>query len=106
MLIVLIICMFLSDGVSLQAQTADTTQTPPIVKLSPTTYKIGNIFLDVENRQVQFPGKVNMEKGIIELLACAPGGKMHESVLVMDIVPYHLQVSLLLLGLNYGVSEN
>jgi len=30
MLIVLIICMFLSDGVSLQAQTAETTQIPPI----------------------------------------------------------------------------
>ena len=42
-----------------------------------------------------------MQKGMIELLACAPGGKTHETVVVMDVVPYHLQVALILLGLNY-----
>lgn len=102
MLNVLLLCLFLTGNTSLYAQSADSTNKPPIEKLSPTTYMIGNVFLDIENQQIRFPGKVNMEKGIVELLACAPGGKMHESVLVVDIVPYHLQVSLLLLGLEYG----
>jgi hypothetical protein len=102
MLIVLLLCLFLWKGAPLLAQSADTTVAPPIVKLSPTTYQLGNILLDIKHRQIRFPGKINMEKGVVELLACAPGGKMHESVLVVDIVPHHLQVSLLLLGLNYG----
>ena len=100
--IVLLICLILSESGLLIAQEIDTSASHPIVKLSPTTYKIGNILLDVDNRFVQFPGKINMDEGIIELLACTPGGKIHESVLVVDIVPYYLQVSLLLLGLNYG----
>lgn len=98
---VLVLCLLIYGNTQLVAETNDSTKAP-IVKLSATTYKIGNILLDVENRQIRLPGEVNMEKGIIELLACAPGGKMHESVLVVDIVPYHLQVSLLLLGLTYG----
>lgn len=102
MLNVLLLCFFLGENTSGFAQNPDTSKSPPIVKLSPTKYKIGTIILDVENRQLQFPGEINMEKGVVELLACTPGGKRHESVLVVDIIPYHLQVSLLLLGLNYG----
>lgn len=73
-----------------------------VKQLSDSLYQIGNITLNSRTNELLMPGKINMDKGIIELLACAPGGKVHESVLIIDIVPYHLQVSLLLLGLNYG----
>lgn len=73
-----------------------------VKQLSDSLYQIGNITLNSRTNELLMPGKINMDKGIIELLACAPGGKVHESVLVIDVVPYHLQVSLLLLGLNYG----
>jgi len=51
------------------------------------------------------PGKVNMQKGIIEVLACVPGGKLHESILEINIIPYYLQVSLLLIGLQSAESK-
>jgi hypothetical protein len=86
----------------LGAQETDSSRAAPIEKLSPSLYKIGNILMDVEKRELQLPGRVNMDSGVVELLACSPGGKLHETVLVADIIPYHLQVSLLLLGLQYG----
>lgn len=102
MLNVLLLCVFFGEIRDLCAQDIDSSATPPIIKLSPTTYRIGNVFLDAKHRLVQVPSEVNMEKGVIELLACTPGGKRHESVLVVNVIPYHLQVALLLLGLNYG----
>jgi hypothetical protein len=41
-----------------------------------------------------------MRKGVIEYLAVPPDGKRHESVLVLDASPVHLQVALLLLNLD------
>jgi hypothetical protein len=106
LLIVLMVQLLLGENTPVFAQIADTPNTPPIIRVSQSTYQIGKILLDVEKREVRFPGKVNMAKGVIELLACAPGGKRHESILIVYIIPYHLQVSLLLLGLNYGDNIN
>ena len=69
-------------------------------EISENTYRLATIIIDTEKREIQIPGKVNMSSGLIEVFACAPFGKLHESVLVLDVVPYYLQVSLLLLGLN------
>jgi hypothetical protein len=41
-----------------------------------------------------------MDSGPIEYLAVAPNGKLHESLLRVDARPLHLQVALLLLGLE------
>jgi len=77
------------------------TSSSAIVRVGEDLYKIGNVLLDSRSREITVPGTVNMEKGLIELVACGPGGKLHESVLVLDVVPYHLQVALLLLGLRF-----
>jgi hypothetical protein len=74
--------------------------TSDITKIDENVYQIGNILLDGNKRQISLNGWVNMSEGLVELLACAPGGKVHESVLVIDVEPYHLQVALLLLGLE------
>lgn len=95
--------LFAQEQQSIQSaehSVADSTQ-PPISKIGDNLYQLGSITLDSKKRELIIPGQVNMQKGIIELLACAPGGKVHESVLVLDVVPYHLQVALLLLGLKY-----
>jgi hypothetical protein len=78
----------------------DTSQNP-LKKIGDDLFQLGNIKIDSKNRVLTIPGKINMQKGMIELFACAPGGKAHETVVVLDVVPYHLQVSLILLGLNY-----
>jgi len=69
-------------------------------KINENLYQLSNIIIDVENGTLKMPGKVNMNSGLIEVFASASFGKLHESLLVIDIVPYYLQVSLLLLGLN------
>jgi len=73
-----------------------------IVRLSDTEYRVGTALLDMNNMSLTVPGKVNMTRGQVELLACGPRGKLHESVLVLDIEPEHLQVALLMLGLEPG----
>jgi hypothetical protein len=73
---------------------------PPVTKISDNVFRIGKLVVDGNTREVSLPGWVNMREGVIELLACSPKGKTHESVLVFDVEPYHLQVALLLIGLE------
>ncbi len=80
---------------------SDSVKENPIEKIGENTYRIGNLILNSNERTVTLNGMFNMEKGVIELLACATGGKLHESVIVLDVIPYHLQVSMILLGLTY-----
>ena len=86
-----------------QAQdTLHEQQEPSIVKLREGLYKVGSVILDRAQNEIRLEGEVNMQRGAIEYLACARGGKLHESVLVIDVEPYELQVALLLLGLEPG----
>jgi hypothetical protein len=75
---------------------------PAMVKISDGIYKLGKIDLDRNKKTITIQGEVNMAYGIVELLACTKIGKLHESVLVMDVQPIHLQTALILLGLDYG----
>lgn len=84
-----------------QESTTSDSASNDIEKIAAHTYRLGSIVLNSEKRVITVPGKVNLEKGIVEVIACAPGGKVHESLFVLDVVPYHLQVALLLLGLKY-----
>lgn len=83
-----------------QAPNQATVEKPPIKKLAENIYQIGNIIVDGEHKEISFDGWVNMSEGMVELLACAPGGKTHESVLVFDVEPFHFQIALLLMGLE------
>jgi len=80
----------------------DMPAVPAMVKVGDDLYKLGNIDLDLKSKTITMYGKVNMSYGLIELLACTKTGKVHESVLVMDVQPIHLQTALILLGLEYG----
>ncbi len=64
--------------------------------------RMGGVTVDPETRTVSVSGWVNQVSGAIELLACGPGGKTHESVFVLDVNPVYLQTGLLLLGLKPG----
>lgn len=76
---------------------------PPIRRIGPHLYQVGTVTLDAAKRLITCPGRVNMaEGGPIEVLACLPKGKVHESVFVLDVAPKDLQVALLLLGLKEG----
>lgn len=70
----------------------------PIPQLSP----LGTLQVDLANRELVISGHVNQVSGVIELLACGPEGKTHESTLVLDVDPVDLQAGLLLLGIEPG----
>lgn len=63
-------------------------------------YRLGKVTVDLKAKTVTCGGKVNMSKGTIEYLAVAPNGKLHESVLSLNARPLHLQLGLILLGLE------
>lgn len=42
------------------------------------------------------------EKGWLELLACLPGTREHESILVVEALPSHIHLALVMLGLEPG----
>ena len=81
------------------SQVTDTIESP-ITKIDSNKYKLGNLIIDKDVNEIVIPGKINMQKGMVEVFACSPGGKLHESIIELDIVPYYLQVGLLLLGLD------
>jgi hypothetical protein len=88
-----------------QEATPDTTGDllePEVTSLGEGFYLIGRVLLDSDARTLYMPARVNMNEGLVELLACGPMGKTHESVLVVTARPEHIQVGLILLGLESG----
>lgn len=64
--------------------------------------QLGSVQLNSETRTVTATGWVNQVEGPIEVLACGPRGKVHESVFVLALNPLDLQAALLLAGLKGG----
>lgn len=80
----------------------DTIPAPVIQKVRDGVFQVGNVTVDKNQGQVTTTGEINMAEGLLEYLACGPMGKLHESLLKLDVQPFHLQVALLLLGLEPG----
>ncbi len=70
---------------------------PQVKKLDETHYQIGKIILDQKSREIRFPAKVNMSTGLLEFLLVQQHGKVHESLLVTDASPAHLNLAFVLL---------
>jgi hypothetical protein len=56
--------------------------------------------VNVAERRLEADGRVCLQRGLVEVLACTSYGKVHESVLVLDCKPEHLHAALLLLGMK------
>ena len=63
---------------------------------------LGDVQVDSVTKTVTATGWVNQTSGPIEVLACGPKGKVHESVFVLALNPLDLQAALLLAGLKGG----
>lgn len=81
------------------------TKEPPIKKVGKNLYQIETIVVNAKDKTITLRGEVNMQDGLVELLACGLYGKRHESVLMIPVEPYHVQVALLLLGLHPGKNK-
>ncbi len=75
---------------------------PVIRKMGEGLLGLGNIIINKADGTVMVNGQVNMQKGLVEYLACGAKGKLHESILRLDVDPYYLQIALLLIGLEPG----
>lgn len=64
--------------------------------------RIGSVRIYPAEHALVVTGWVNQVSGPVELLACGPDGKTHESVFVLAANPLDLQTALLLLDLRPG----
>ena len=64
--------------------------------------KLDNITIHRRERELSFPGWVNMTSGDLEVLISMPHGRVHESLLSSKADPMKLQIALLLLGAENG----
>ncbi len=97
---IVIIILFAITNIAL-AQ-GDDTEVQPIVQISSGVYRVGEVIVDKNERKIVIEGEVNLASGLIEYLLATRGYKDHETVLVTDAEPIHLQIALILLGLEYG----
>jgi hypothetical protein len=74
------------------------TAPPPIVRISDTVMKVGEVTLDKSTKTISFPGAINLDRGEMEYLIVQEGGKTHESLLVTKALPFHIHIAMLLLG--------
>jgi len=74
---------------------------PPLESFQKLLASLG-VRLHLPERLVEVEGWVNMQRGLVEVFACAPDGKTHESVLVLDCVPSALNSALLALNFKSG----
>jgi len=65
---------------------------PPIKQVEPGVLELGNVRLNQAKRSITFPASINMHEGPIEYFLVTSYGKVHESVLKMDVMPYHIHV--------------
>jgi biopolymer transport protein ExbD len=63
---------------------------------------LGGVVVDTKAKEVRLAGKVCLQRGSLELLACARNSKEHESIFVLDAKPSHVAFALALVGLEPG----
>lgn len=64
--------------------------------------KLEDITIHRRERELSFPGQINLTSGDLEVLIAMPHGRVHESLLSSKIDPMKLQLALLLLGAENG----
>ena len=70
---------------------------PQLKKLGESAYQIGGVTINAQTREIRFPVKVNMDKGLQEYIICKQQGKLHEALLVTAINATHLSLAFTLL---------
>lgn len=74
-----------------------------VKKVGEHLYRLGEIEFDAKTREIRIPVTVNQrEGGPIEYLLVHENGKVHESILVTEVSPLHLQIVMKLLRYKAG----
>lgn len=75
---------------------------PAAKRLDNGRLSLGRLIIDQSSRSVTAPAVLNMDRGPVEYLAVTGTGKLHESVLKVEERGLHLQLALILAGLEAG----
>jgi len=74
-----------------------------IAPTTPTPTTLPHITIDPQNQWVDLDATVVLRQGgWLELLACTPDSRTHESILAVHALPSHVHLALLTLGLEPG----
>jgi len=68
----------------------------------PGVVKLPGLQINFEQQYVDVEAEICIERGALELIACTPGTKEHESIVTVAARPMHIHTALLLLGLKNG----
>lgn len=96
-----------SQSVTIRAKSADPIdQKQPFKQVGEGVYQFGNVIVNVNKREVTMTGEINIvnRDTIIEFFACGKLGKTHESMLMIDAEPLHIQLALLRLNMDAGMN--
>jgi hypothetical protein len=87
------------------APVIDQSQPPPeatatdlIKTVSKDVMMVKAIRVDLAKRRLEIPATVALQKGMLEFIGVAPGGKAYESMLTLDATAVQLRLALTLLG--------
>ena len=100
LLFVAVMPVLIAAGPSAQKPTHPVEVPKQVERITDRLYRLGKVMIDTQARTVTCSGVINMHEGAIEYLAVAPGGKLHESLLRLDVQPLHLQLALMMLNLE------
>ena len=70
---------------------------PVIEKIDDLRYRIGKVVIDKKSREIRIPTRINMTEGLLEYILVHQNGKTHESLLVTDVSPTHINLAFTLL---------
>jgi hypothetical protein len=96
----LIALVIMSPAVNLRAQQTAPTPPPSVEEIGDRLYRIGNVFVDLEARQVEVAGVVN-DVTILEFVANTLGGfKAYESAVELQTDAISFNLGMVLVGLD------
>ncbi|MEM6393129.1 MAG: YdjY domain-containing protein [Planctomycetota bacterium] len=75
---------------------------PQAENVKPAATLPAGIVIDRENRRIELDATVVLREGWLELLACTPGTKEHESIVIVQTPPSVIHFALLTLGAEPG----
>lgn len=78
---------------------------PPVIQREGDRIRVGSVWIENATRAVVATGWVNQTSGLIEVLACGPQGKLHESLFCLQAGPLDFQTAMLLAGFKPGASN-
>ncbi|MEE2640725.1 MAG: YdjY domain-containing protein [Planctomycetota bacterium] len=62
----------------------------------------GNVWIELKNKMVVIDGQICMRKGPLEMFACPPNTKEHESIVQAQAKPFIVHTALLMVGAESG----